>query len=143
MTFERLTLPNTVAAMYRLMEHTEDVRPLRWQSVREVFDAVRAVPYKPDSTARECGGAAECVKRPVYTLMLGGDCDDKTILAGAALRVLGIPSRVVTVAYTPGGAMEHTYLEVFLNGRWRPFDPTNPALSMFEEAPYATKVVWS
>lgn len=138
------TLPATISQMYRLMQqHIPDVQKMRWRSVYDVYQAVQNLPYRSDATAPECGGAVECVKRPAYTLVLGGDCDDKAILAGAGLLSLGVPVRIVTASYRPDGEMQHTYLEVFFQGQWLPFDATYPTGQIFTEAPYTNKEVWA
>lgn len=143
LTLQAHTLAGTVAAMYRLMQqYIPDVWNQGWRSVPEVFDGVKQVPYRRDETASECGGAGECVKRPGLTLALGGDCDDKVVLAGAALAALGVPHRIVTTSYRPDGAMQHTYLEILANGDWLPFDATYPYNQLFVEAPYTRKEVW-
>ena len=137
------SLATTIQQMYRLMlQYIPDVQNLGWRTVADVFNAVRAVPYTEDGAAHECLGAGECVKRPGLTLALGGDCDDKVILAGAGLASLGVPSRIVTTSYRPDGEFQHTYLEVFLEGRWWPFDATYPENQLFTEAPYTRKQVW-
>lgn len=138
-----LTLDRTVSEMYRLAhEYTKDVRNLHLKSLDEVWQLVRRVPYRRDVEAEECGGAVECLKRPGLTLMLGGDCDDKTILAGAALNLLGVTWRIVTVSFNGDGEMSHTYLEVNLGDGWLPFDPTTGNLPMFAELPFTNKIVW-
>jgi transglutaminase-like putative cysteine protease len=56
-----------------------------------------------------------------------GDCSELGVLAAAMCRSLGIPARVVFgLVYDPtrecfGG---HLWTEVYLGGRWEPFDPT-------------------
>lgn len=138
------SLARTIDKMYRLMQqHIPDVKNLGWRSVTDVFNAVKSVPYTPDVDAAECLGADECVKRPGYTLALGGDCDDKTILAGAGLMNLGVPVRIVTTSYREDGQMQHVYLEIFIEGNWYPFDATYPENALFMEAPYTAKQVWS
>lgn len=138
------SLAKTVEKMYHLMtRHIPDVQNLGWRSVNDVFNAVKNVPYVPDAEAAECLGAGECVKRPGFTLALGGDCDDKVILAGAGLLHLGVPVRIVTTSYRPDGQMQHTYLEVFIEGHWYPFDATYSDNVLFMEAPYTEKQVWS
>jgi hypothetical protein len=137
------SLAGTVQQMYRLMsQYIPDVQNMGWDSVTAVFNGVKDLPYRSDSTAPECMGAAECVKRPGLTLFLGGDCDDKVILAGAALLRLGYPVRIVTASYTPDGEMQHTYLEIYIEGRWYPFDATYAGNVLFQEAPYTNKQVW-
>jgi len=138
------TLEATIGQMYRLMhQYRNDVRSTGWRNIREVYEGVKHVPYRRDETAAECLGAAECVKRPGLTLVLGGDCDDKVILAGAALLNLGVPFRVVTTSYLPSGEMQHTYLEIYVDGVWLPFDPTYQHNNLGQEANYTHKLVWA
>lgn len=142
-TLQQHSLEATIQHMYRLMgQYIPDVQNLGWNSVAEVFNGVKDLPYRPDDTAPECLGAGECVKRPGLTLVLGGDCDDKVVLAGAALLWLGYPVRIVTASYNADGQMQHTYLELYANGRWYPFDATYAGNVPFYEAPYTAKQVW-
>jgi hypothetical protein len=55
-----------------------------------------------------------------------GDCDDMTIVLGAMLLATGHPVRLALVGFRPHKphAFSHIYLEVRLNGRWVPLDPT-------------------
>lgn len=142
-TLSDLDLEKTIAQIYRLArDYTADVKPLRWDSILAIFNAVKSLPYRRDETAPECGGAAECVKRPALTLALGGDCDDKAVLAGSALSLLGVPWRVVTTSYSPDGEMSHVYLEVLITGKWFPFDATHADNRLGEEAPFYQKAWW-
>lgn len=141
-SFYPLDVSSTVAEMYRLAdEYRSDVAGLGWRTIEDVFRGVGAIPYRTDEDAAECQGAVECLKRPGITAGLGGDCDDKTILAGAALSFIGVPWRIVTVAYE-GGELSHVYLEVLVSGVWRPFDATSGELSLYEENPYTQKLIW-
>jgi len=59
-----------------------------------------------------------------------GDCTEHGVLAVALLRKLGVPSRGVMGWIGAGGALGlHFWVEVELQGRWVPIDPT------FDEAP--------
>ena len=143
-TVEEHSLSATVQHMYRMMDkHKADVKCMGWRSITDVFNGVRSLPYVPDAEAPECLGAGECVKRPGYTLALGGDCDDKAILAGAGLSNLGVPVRIVTTSYREDEQMQHVYLEAFIEGRWYPFDATYSGNIPFVEAPYTAKQTWS
>lgn len=126
-----------------MQQYIPDVQNQRWHTVGEVFEAVRRVPYTSDETATECNGANECLKRPGLTLALGGDCDDKAILAGAGLLAIGVPVRIVTTSYRDDGEFQHTYLEVLLDGQWLPFDATYPDGQLFVEQPFTNKQVWT
>lgn len=142
MTVLPLDVSSTVAQMYRLARaYRSDLRALPWRTLEEVFRGVAAVPYRRDEDALECAGNVECLKRPALTRALGGDCDDKAILAGAALSNIGVPWRFVTASYN-GEDMTHVYLEVFVHGAWIPFDATSGELTLGEELPFVEKIVW-
>ena len=142
-----LSIDRTVSQMYRLAsQYWTDVLPMGWTTVPEVFGAIRMLPYTVDAQAPECGGAVECVKRPGLTLVLGGDCDDKAVLSGAAMNALNIPWHIVTSSGSPDLEMEHTYIEIVgeLDGKlmWLPFDATKPDLDLYTEHPYTAKITW-
>lgn len=142
-TLSPLSVPATVAEMYRLADaYTGDVRGLPWvNSLENIFSAVQHIPYIADNLAPECMGLVECVKRPRITLLYGGDCDDKAVLAGAALSVIGVPWRIVTASYDDGPP-SHVYLEVGVAGRWLPFDATTDETELFAEKTYSQKQEW-
>lgn len=132
------TLAYTIGEMYRLAsDYAGDVRNVPVRSLRDIYDFVRRIPYVPDSTT----GYPELLKRPLYGLQ-GGDCDDKTILAGALLSQAQIPWRIVTVAYDQGGNISHVYPEVLSGGTWRPFDATYPDNRLFRERVYTRRITW-
>lgn len=143
LSWQPLTLPATISEMYSLArDYALDVAPLGLRSLPEIYSFVARVPYVRDVDAPECEGAEECVKRPIMTMTLGGDCDDKAILAGAFLTVIGVPWRIVTTSDIPSGEMTHTYVEVYWSGRWLPFDATIGDIPMFTEKPFLTKKTW-
>lgn len=139
------TLENTVGLMAKMMiEGIPDIEKIGVSNPAEVFELVKGVPYTADKSAPECANRAECLKRPGYTLVLGGDCDDKVILAGAMLVRMGVPVRIVTTSYRPDGLMQHTYLEMFDGKNWIPFDATYPGPQQIGfEYPYTAKQVWN
>lgn len=54
-----------------------------------------------------------------------GDCNEHTLLSVAMLRAAGLPARAVSgVAYLDGRFFFHAWPEVWLDGMWRPLDPT-------------------
>jgi hypothetical protein len=129
----------TISEMYRLAdEYRGDIEGFNLQSVRDVFDYVKNIPFVPDAAT----GYDEFLRRPLTTIN-GGDCDDKTILSIVALSNIGVPARIVTTSYKLDGEMEHVYLEVFINGKWQPFDPTYKTNKIFWERPYTKKIIWS
>lgn len=113
----------TVEEMYRLADrYAGDLAGYGVQrfNVSELFDFIRRIPYVADH--RLCPGP-ECLQRPALALS-GGDCDDKTIVSGAAFNLRGDPWRIKTVSFSPDGEMQHTYPEVRIAGSWKPFDAT-------------------
>lgn len=69
----------------------------------------------------------EWLQTPLITLKNKyGDCDDQSILAGALLSSIGVPTRFKVVKADPRkpNAFSHVYLEYQANGQWKPFDPT-------------------
>jgi hypothetical protein len=69
----------------------------------------------------------EWLQTPQKTLEIGyGDCDDQSIVAGALLSSIGVPTRFKVVKSNPQkpSAYTHVYLEYKANGNWKPFDPT-------------------
>lgn len=69
----------------------------------------------------------EWLQTPVVTLKQGyGDCDDLSVLAGALLSSIGLPTRFKVVKANPSkpSSYSHVYLEYQANGSWKPFDPT-------------------
>lgn len=136
MTNDQLT--HTVAEMYRLIDRYDaDVSDFPY-SPGAIFDRVRRIPYVRDSVRCNAG---ECVMRPAYGLH-GGDCDDKAIIAGAALKRAGIPFRIVTTSYRDDGQMQHTYLEIAHADRWVPFDATYAHNRIGTEKPFTQKLTW-
>lgn len=132
-------LEYTIGEMYRLADkYTGDVERYDLHTVDQIFNAARRIPYVSDLGS--CG-EEECLKRPAYGYW-EGDCDDKAIFSGAALRRIGVPFRFVTVAFSPTAEMSHVYLEIYRGGKWLPFDPTYIQNSLYRESPYAQKIVW-
>ena len=52
------------------------------------------------------------------------DCDDFTIILGAAVETMGAPVRIVTVSTRQDREPVHVYPEAFIAGRWTPIDAT-------------------
>lgn len=51
-----------------------------------------------------------------------GDCDDFSVLLGAALESIGTPIQFITVSTRADRTPSHVYIEAFLDGRWTPID---------------------
>ena len=88
--------------------------------VNRIFDWVKkTVRYTRDPHG------VELVQDVWATLSCGrGDCDDFTILLGAACEVMGAPCRIVTVSTRPDKEPVHVYPEVKVGNRWVPLDAT-------------------
>lgn len=56
-----------------------------------------------------------------------GDCDDVAALGAALGLALGMPARLVILAFTPKGPFEHVYTELQADGHWVELDTTRPA----------------
>lgn len=56
-----------------------------------------------------------------------GDCDDLSILLGAAVETMGAPVRITTVSTRADLEPVHVYPEAFVSGRWLPLDATVPS----------------
>lgn len=133
------TLTFTVGEMYRLAyEYRDDVASYGLKSVYNVFDFVRRIPYRSDLDS--CG-RLECLKRPKYGI-IEGDCDDKSIVAGAMLTLIGVPWKFVTATNRPDGEMEHVFLQVFYDGAWQPFDATYSTNTIFQVRQFKRYIVW-
>lgn len=128
---------SVVAQMYHMMEkYVDDARV--FPTAEKLFNFVRTIPYVRDID--KCG-TDECLQRPRYG-MQSGDCDDKSIVAGASLSKMGIPFRLVTTSYKRYADMQHVYLEIQDGERWIPFDATYAQNKFGYERPYWRKLVW-
>ena len=126
-------------SIYRLAQDCSADLPDEWcESLEGAFDRARQVPYFRDA---DSGGAGEVIKRPMYG-MLGGDCDDKAVLIGAACERLGIPWRIVTTSRRPNKSIHHVYNEVNIDGDWLPVDATYAKNELFVAKPTTKKIVW-
>lgn len=68
----------------------------------------------------------ETLQAPERTLELAaGDCDDKTILLGTMLEIIGHPVRLVAIGFRPN-KLSHVYLETKVGTKWVPLEATEP-----------------
>lgn len=133
-------LAYTLGEMYRLAsQYKDDVGKYHLDTVYKIFHFVRDIPYARDIDS--CG-VIECLKRPGYGVF-EGDCDDKAIIAGAALTLINIPWRFVTVSRRSDHEMQHVYLEIFFDRMWKPFDGTYSTNDIFTERTYTSKTIWN
>ena len=54
-----------------------------------------------------------------------GDCDDKSVLAGALLQSIGHPVKLLAVGFD-GGPFSHVLVETLIGPRWVPMELTEP-----------------
>jgi len=108
--------------MYRMASAwKQDMAPHASLSLSEVFNLLKAIPYRPDPPDEEY------LMRPFYTLRglgAGGDCDDKAIASGAWANLNGLGFRFVAVSRSLEKPLHHVYTEMYIGGRWLTFDPT-------------------
>lgn len=107
-------------------------------TLQEVFDLLKNIPYQADPPDREH------LQRPFYTLNEmgeGGDCDDKAIAAGAWAFLRRIPFRFVAVSKSPEKELHHVFVEMYINGKWEPFDPTYAFNVLGRPVAYAKRVI--
>jgi len=102
--------------MHRMVaEFKNDMLPYVHLSLPEVFDVIKAIPFRPDPVDREL------LQRPYYTMNnmgAGGDCDDKAICAASYAALVGIPYRFVAVRRADRIYLHHVFTELYINGRW-------------------------
>lgn len=117
-----LDVQQTASEMYRLaFAWKEDMAPFASMSLPELFNFLKAIPWKADPPE------IEVLQRPWYTMNragTGGDCDDKAIAVGAYCHLNGLPFRFVAVSRSPELDLHHVYTEIMINGSWLIFDPT-------------------
>lgn len=66
----------------------------------------------------------ETIAEPGVTLQVRqGDCDDKSVLAGALLQSIGHPVKLVAVAFD-GGPFSHVFVETLIGPTWVPMELT-------------------
>jgi len=126
----------TLQRMYRLVDAGK-TDPAFQEIIRKVVNA--AMPGQWKNYRREAEILLAWVKQtvnyrrdPVDVELLqdvwrtldtqAGDCDDFSILLGAALESIGSPIRFVTVSTRPDHSPSHVYIESFIDGRWTPLD---------------------
>jgi len=108
--------------MHEMVErYRHDMTPFALMSAVEVFDILAHIPFRPDPP--DC----EMLQRPYYTLSesgYGGDCDDKSICMAAWASLNRIPYRFVAVRRADRKVLHHVYTELYIKGKWVPFDCT-------------------
>lgn len=80
----------------------------------------------------------EVVKRPIYTMTEGGDCDQKTILIACFIREFMPYVKQFYKVIIPEGEenFSHIYNIIYFNGSMWPIDSTYSFCEIFKEFPY-------
>jgi transglutaminase-like putative cysteine protease len=108
--------------MYAMVEkYYRDMVPYAHYGLLEIFDLIRAVPFREDSPYEEV------LMRPRYTMSLmghGGDCDDFAIALASWARLRGIPYKFIAVRRNDKNLLHHVAVLLYINGKWLPFDAT-------------------
>ena len=69
----------------------------------------------------------ELVQIPEETLRVrAGDCDDKSVLAGALLQAINHPVRLRAVGLNRAGQFQHVFPETRIGSRWLSVETTEP-----------------
>jgi transglutaminase-like putative cysteine protease len=99
----------------------QDMMPYCHLSPQEIFDLVKALPYRDDPED------VEALMRPAYTMAgqgYGGDCDDRAIVIASYAVCAGIPYRFVAVRRADMPDFHHVYTELFIGSKWTILDVT-------------------
>lgn len=106
-------------------KYYRDMAPWAVNSYPEFFRLMANIPFNPDPPDKEL------LKRPLWTMHQigpGGDCDDKSIAVASWAKISGIPYRFVGVGMKVDRKIKillsHVYPELFILGKWMPFDNT-------------------
>lgn len=123
-----------------------DMIPFAHLSLIEIFDRIKAIPYRNDPPHQET------LMRPYYTMYShgwGGDCDDKAIALASWAKIVLSPDpetgksyRFIAVRKEGASGLHHVYTELFVNGRYLIADATYKfnVLGRLRE-PYAEYVI--
>jgi hypothetical protein len=120
-------------------------------SIKQVYDFVKAIPYvlDPQASVLNNGDDIELLKAPWATILLGGDCDCKSILQGSILMRKNIPFHMAVVSTIPSKELHHIYPEIYINDSYVPFDATYPdndlnhiPSQIFQVNPYTRKKLY-
>jgi hypothetical protein len=128
----------TIKEMFRLaQEYKDDVRHFKHLNLYQFYHFLRdKVKYRPDPDG------IERLQRPSLTILYGGDCDDKTIVAMSYFELNGIPYRLAVADY--GKGWEHVYAEVKVGSRgFVPFDTSCLVCDMGAERKYIKKKIYT
>lgn len=98
-----------------------DMIPWGTLSLPEIFDRIKAIPYRADPPT------VETLMRPYYTMRgygWGGDCDDKAIALASWAVINHMPYRFVAVRRHGQPTLHHVFPQVWTGDRWTTADAT-------------------
>jgi len=105
-----------------VMELLGDIDPPRFGYdyivSKKIYDALKFVPFRKDIEG------VETLQTPDITFQFGGDCDDLSILAGSALKSVGVP--ISWIIAKQGNVDHFDHVAVFLPSIGSVFDLTHP-----------------
>lgn len=130
-------ITQTIKEMFRLaIQYKDDLEPFRNLNLYQFYNFLKnKVKYVKDPEF------IEKLQRPLLTILYGGDCDDKTIVAMSYFELKNLKYRLAIADY--GKGFEHIYAEVYLNVRgYIPFDATCYVCDMGAERKYVNKKVF-
>lgn len=133
--FEK-TLDNIAERIeYLINTYYRDCEPFRNVGLKRFFDFVaNEVRYVNDPPGEEL------IMRPLYLLKIRkGDCDDKTVLFGAYLKMRGIPFGYSLVSQSIIKNYHHVFPFVLFHGRRLDVDATYAGAEIFREKPWARR----
>ncbi|EMO44707.1 hypothetical protein [Leptospira santarosai] len=123
---------DTVSDVFRIaFQYPEDLEEYTNQSIFELYNFVRLLPYHGDPVGLETVSRFKYTKDPEFPIR---DCDDKTVPLLAKAIIDKIPCRAVVCGKTD--RPHHIYPEIQLNGYWIPADATYPLRSVFGQKLY-------
>jgi len=130
----------TINEMKRLStDYMDDIRPFCVLNFLQFFYYLKNLPFIPDPAGEEY------VNRPGITLAPGAkhrDCDCKATALKAYCNYFNIPARFVASSSRASGELHHVYIDVYVNGNWRPCDATYPENNILWERPYTRKEIF-
>jgi len=141
-------LSQTINEMKRVIsKYKYDVSEYAFMCIKDFYRVVQNLPYVDDNEAgrkltNNYKDEFELVKRPKYTLIEGGDCDDKTVLMASFCELNGYEYKIVTTMYDGDEDFSHVYLYVYYKNEWIPVDATASNLPFGMELKWNKIKVW-
>ncbi|UZN09268.1 hypothetical protein M5D10_18490 [Leptospira santarosai] len=127
-----ISYEDTVSDVFRIaFQYPEDLEEYTNQSIFELYNFVRLLPYHGDPVGLETVSRFKYTKDPEFPIR---DCDDKTVPLLAKAIIDKIPCRAVVCG--KADRPHHIYPEIQLNGYWIPADATYPLRSVFGQKLY-------